>query len=115
MYIAKGAQERLGRGFTESIYPIYTDIYEFSVHTLEFVQNYIETYYGATWKEQDEAIHSDAQLVASYAEVTKNLEIGPKFKLETDNIVQILASIMTNGSLWDNHLGGSVSFEVIQD
>ena len=116
LFIQKRANKlNVNRNLSDSIYPIHAYIFLFSGHTVNFVEKYIEDYYGQADLDQYEALHGDTQLVEFYAELTKNLGIDQKYKLKPFNIINILSSIITSMTIWDNHLSGSVSFEYLID
>merc|ERR1711933_587243 len=94
----------------DEIYPIYTDVYDFWVQSLKFVEEYIEIFYNKDDKDDSELL-ADGELSRFYDEIRENLGIDKKYRLKKFNIINILTHFICNATIWNHHTSSSVSFE----
>ena len=98
----------------DEIYPIYTDVWDFWVATLKFVEEYINVYYGEDDKD-DTKLLEDEEVGKFYAALLKNLKINEKYRLKKFNIINILTHFICNATIWNHHTNSAVSFEYSVD
>ena len=98
----------------EDIYPFYTQLMDFWVVTLKFVQDYIYGYYNDT-PTDNSLIMEDEELNSFYIAILKHCGIDKKYSLKKVNIISMLAHFIVNATLWNNHLSTSISFEYLID
>eukprot|EP01084_Bolivina_argentea_P108994 194818_1 len=91
----------------EQIYPLGGDLVNYYQKTLSFVQQYFNVYYG----DNDNSILLDRELVSFYNAWVKYCDINSKFTCRKHNVINVLTHCICNGSVWDSHLNGAVSFE----
>eukprot|EP01083_Nonionella_stella_P114516 338681_1 len=95
----------------QNIYPIYNDTFDFWVHTLKFVEEYVNQYYGDD-AVAEERLRSDVAIAVFYEKLLHNCGIDTgRFRLKKFNIVNVLSHFICNGSIWNHYLSSAVSFE----
>ena len=97
------------------MYPFFNDVKEFYEETLEFVEKYIEGYYGFQDKDDTADLDKDQELGQFYVSLLRHSGVDTKFRLKKANLVNILTSFISNQTVWCNHLSGCVSFQYLID
>eukprot|EP01083_Nonionella_stella_P007191 20770_1 len=96
----------------ENIYPIYNDTYDFWVETLEFVEDYVDQYYGNDVEVANQRLLSDREMVDFYETLLNSCGIETtRYRLKKFNITNVLSHFICNASVWNHYLSGAVSFE----
>lgn len=95
----------------DEVYPIYTDVWDFWVQTLKFVEYFIEVFYNKN-DADDSLLEKDGELFAFYEGVLANLGVAKnKYRYKKFNVINLLTHFMSGASIWDTHLNGACSFE----
>ena len=94
------------KGCPSKMYPLYDKVYNHWASTLEFIESFIDLYYGSDNKD----LHADKELVAFYKELLSNCGIDAKFYLKKFNLCSLLVHFICSATVWHSHLNGSVSF-----
>jgi len=95
----------------DEIYPFFSDSNDFWSHTLQFVGDYMEPFYGM----DDSKIMADSDVQKFYAALQENLQISTQFRLKKFNVVNILTHFIYGATIWNSHLNTAVSFELSVD